>query len=344
MYESLSSSYTYYIPPEVAPFYFAENFLPDAEVSIGVEVNEKMIVTSVYKNSSAANAGILRGDSVIAIDGNPVVNKGAFDKLASGEEGDELSLTVYRSGIEITVKLNFAKVVLPTVFLDSVENIPKIRITGFEQNLTANEFREALELTKGATSTIIDLRGNPGGNIDELLNVAELFLNKGDTILFVDYTDYEEGSDSQLLLRDLITASETGLGADRYYVFLVNSNTASCSEYLLAAVTANKKSPLIGSPTYGKGIGVYVMETNLHGISSIESMLFYDKFGETFHAKGFVPDYAATNEVEIFNKALEFIEVRQQREAGYGVYNNSKFLKKSYTKSFEKIGAYKWIK
>lgn len=342
MYETLSSSYTNYIPPEYAMYYFSQIFLPKIEMGIGIEIDENLIVSQVYANSPAHEAGLLRGDSIVAVNGNPIFNVSAFEKLASGEEGEIVELEFMRGDGVFIVEIELKEFVMPTVFVDSIDNVPVIKITSFEFELTDVEFEKALEETKDAKATIIDLRDNRGGEFDACISMAAMLLNKGDTIIRMEETDYDEIQDDQIVVHETMMADKKGLGADRYYVFLANANTASCSETFLSGVSSNKKSPIIGLKTYGKGIGTWSEVTPNAGIYSIYAIHVYDKFGESFHARGFEPDYKTSDEEEMFDKALEFIEVKQQREAGYGKYDNSAFLKKESAKTREKPGMYKW--
>ncbi len=344
MYETLSDNFTYYIPPEFALDYMNTFGFdgPEVEVGLGLLVSENLKVRSVFPESPASNAGMLRGDSIIAVDSVNISKKETFDLLTNKSLGDSVELTVLRDTAELSFKLAMAEIVAPTVFVDSIKDVPYIQITTFSSetysgNSTYTEFLKALKQTQGAAATILDLRGNLGGDIDMCVNVTSELLSANDTILMFR----EKGSEGF----DSVTykADKDGLGASRYYVVLANEETASCSEMLIAAVTTNKQFPVIGSNTFGKGIGQYIFITYAYGIASITAMQAFDKNGESYHDLGFAPDYVAEEESEILAKALEFIEVEQKREAGFGTGSGAKVLAKVVSSKFSKpiSGAYR---
>lgn len=349
MYQRMSDYYTYYFPPEYVESVFDDYFEPAKEYGLGLELNDNLVVMQSYKNGPAERAGVRRGDTLKTVDGISISEVGTFDRLTRGEEGDKIKLGLVRGDSSYQVTVVLSEVVLPTVFVDSLENIPLIRVVKFEDESadggTANEFENAIRQTDGAKATIIDLRGNPGGSINACLGAAEVLLHAGDTLVISETSGSQDDEKFQNVVKQSFIADKDGLGVNRYYVFLADSNSASCSETFMVAVTTNKKSPMIGLATYGKGIAQYYVTGELiYGLASITVLQFFDKYGETYHLKGLRPDYETGDEKEAFAKALEFIEVEQHREAGYGSVNKERFLKKtSGEKRFEKSGAYKFV-
>lgn len=350
MYQEMSSAYTYYIPPELVEYFYANYFGPESMVGIGIQVSEALEITQVYADGPAEKGGILRGDTIKSIDDVPIVKRESLERLLKGDIGDKVTLGIARGDSTFEVSLTFSEIVLPTVFLDSVQGVPRIRITSFETETagglsTSKEFENALKQTEGAEASIIDLRGNGGGAGEECFAISEMFLGRGDTLLLIDEATYEESTDSQVIVREKYMADKNGIGKDRYYVFLADSGTASCAEIVLLAATSNMQSPIIGRNTYGKAIGLQMEQGEItYGISVIVASMIYGKDGETYHAKGFAPDYETDDEEEAFAKALEFIEVEQRREAGYGKENMQKFLKKEHnSKAIGDLGMYKIV-
>lgn len=350
MYQKMSSAYTYYIPPELVEYFYVNYLGQESMVGIGIQVSEALEITQVYADGPAEKGGILRGDTVKSIDDVPIVKRESLERLLKGDIGDKVTLGIARGDSTFEVSLTFSEIVLPTVFLDSVQGVPRIRITSFETETagglsTSKEFENALKESDGAKTSIIDLRGNTGGVIDECLAVSEMLLGKDDTLMFIDVVMYNEAIDSQMIVRETLMTETDGVGKGRYYVFLADSGTGSCSEFFLLAATSNMQSPIIGRNTYGKAIGQQIEQGEItYGISVIVASMMYGKDGETYHAKGFVPDYETDDEEEAFAKALEFIEVEQRREAGYGKENMQKFLKKEHnSKAIGDLGMYKIV-
>lgn len=347
MYSMLSDSFTYYIPPELLQLFIEMMFGMPTEVGTGLELNDSLFVTRVYKESPADIAQVEVGDLILAVDEIPIKQKGTFERLATGEIGDEINLTLLRDEDTISLSLVLEEFTLPTVFVDSVEGVPVIHVTEFSSETiggsTYKEWIAALEQTHGAKATIIDLRGNLGGDVEICMDMASELLHKNDTLVIMQATDWNEKEEKQVKGLEPILATTEGIGVERYYVFLADTASASCSEMMLAAVVQNKKSPIVGMQTYGKGIMQYLGLTPAEGLYSVTVAEFLDKNGEAFHRKGFEPDFYSENEDEIFAKALEFIEVEQEREAGFGK-EHSLFKKASGkpTKAL-KPGAYRFI-
>ena len=124
------------------------------------------------------------------------------------------------------------------------------------------------------------------------------------------------------------TTTQDGLGKDRYYVFLADSNSASCAERLMSSVTVNKKSPVAGLTTYGKGIGQRVFLTASQGLALITGLQSIDKDGDVFHKVGIVPDFVSGDPDEQMAKALEWAKDGSMvRTAGYGTTSTNHFAK-----------------
>ena len=345
MYMNLSDLYTSYIPPEYFESFYSSLFEATSNVGIGIEFNDSLFITQVYPESPASKAKIKKGDKIIAIDGIEIEKKETAERLLTGSVADEIELSVYDGDSVKNLDLVFEEVILPTVFVDSVGQIPRIRITEFSDETYANfntykEWMQALNETSGAKAMMIDLRNNPGGDAEMCLNMASELLHKNDTVAITVNAVFNEETEKQEKDTTVYAASTDGLASDRYVVFLANSETASCSEVLMQAAIANKKSPIVGETTYGKAVGLEVFITYATGIAIIANSLLYDKDFNTYNARGFAPDYESTDEEEILAKALEFIEVKQTREASYG--DTFKALAKTSKngKNIEKPGFY----
>ena len=111
---------------------------------------------------------------------------------------------------------------------------------------------------------------------------------------------------------------------------------------MMAALTQNKKTPVIGMRSYGKGIMQNLGLTPAEGLYSVTTAEILDKDGNSIHQKGFEPDFYSEDEEEFFAKALELIELEQEREAGYGSKTLVKKTKTKKSTRWEKPGAYRF--
>jgi C-terminal processing protease CtpA/Prc len=118
------------------------------------------------------------------------------------------------------------------------------------------------------------------------------------------------------------TATKDGIGRNRYYVLMSSDSSASCAEDVLSAVSVNKKTPIVGVTSYGKGIGQGVFtgkEYGIRGLALITAMQGFDKNGESYHDVGIVPDYEILDPDEQMAKAVELAKgATELRTAGYG--------------------------
>lgn len=342
MYSEMSCPFTRYFDPSYAEYIYSLLMESEEEVGIGVSVQEEgttLSVSRVYAKSPAEKAGLMEGDVIVSIDGAAVSSKKAFNKLTSGEKGDEVTVVVLRGEEEKTFNIALDEYLTPTVNLTYEDSIPVIQITEFtgttvSDSGTYGEFLEALRKTEGAKSTIIDLRGNPGGDTDHCNNISAEMLSKGDTIIIDVETNVDSivrgGQIEYIQKFDTTTyvAETDGIAKDRYYVLLADTNSASCAEVVLSAITVNKKAPVVGQVSYGKGIGQYVMETLAGGIALITGLQGIDKNGDVYHKVGILPDYPIDDPDEQMAKAVELAkEATEKRTAGYGTESTGHFAK-----------------
>lgn len=349
MYGEMTDKFTQYFPPEYYDVIMDQLVYSESIIGLGFEIDSTLKVTQVYENGPAEKKGLLRGDSVLMVDSIPVTSESIFDRLINGKLQDEVKLTVQRGSIVISINITIDYLSMPTVFLDSAQGIPLITITGFidstaNPNGTLAEFKNALQKTAGAAATIIDLRGNPGGSVDHCIAMAGELLKAKDTVIVEVATYPDTLNNVQLRDTTAYVTKSKGIGQGRYYVFLQDKNSASCSEILVAGVVSNTKSPVVGTISYGKGIGQYYFITFLSGIAGITSFQFLDRSFESYHHYGIKPDFEIEGEKEALVKAVELAQAKTfKRTAGYGD-QYILFAKKSIgtkEKAQEKSGAFK---
>jgi C-terminal processing protease CtpA/Prc len=260
--------------------------------------------------------------------------------MCTGNIGDIIKIAVNRNDEVVVIPVTVAEYNEPSVKLYYKDSIPVIQIkqfvvTSISDSGSYGEFVTALKKTEGAKSTIIDLRGNPGGETNQCNNMAAELLADGDTIvndIQAEVDSVFEGKDWRYFQRlDTIsyTVSGDGIGKDRYYVFMADTGSASCAETMLSALTANRHVPVVGQLTYGKGIGQAVIDSTLnYGLALITALQGFDKNWESYHDLGIVPDFEINDPDEQMAKAVELAKEAQfVRAAGYGTQKLNHFSK-----------------
>jgi carboxyl-terminal processing protease len=243
--------HTVYLTPE--EFQSGRDALDGLVTGIGVVVDRRAgtsRIISVIDGSPADRAGIRAGDVITTV-GGQFTDRLPIDELIDlvrGDTGTTVRLGIQRAGeaerIEVTIER--ASVVVPPASWARVpgSNVAVVRIVQFSVG-SGRETREAIQdvLATGATGIVLDLRGNPGGLVDEAIAVAGAFIAKG-----VAYQ--ERGRNDQTVD---VPIRGSLIDPDIPLVVLVDYGSASAAEILAAALRDNDRARLIGEQTYGTG-------------------------------------------------------------------------------------------
>ena len=265
MLEALDDPYATYVPPSFNDEF--EKQLTGEYVGIGAEVNQVhgvFTIVTPMDDSPAFRAGIMSGDKVIAIDGEPTEGETVDESIGRllGEEGTEVVLSIDRMGEPIEITIVRATIKSRAVrgfrrlpdadaswdyMLDPVRSIGYVRISQFTPSV-ADEFAEALhQLNAGDAGAlnglVIDLRWNPGGLLDQAIRMADSLLAEG-VIVSTNGRAYEER---------IARARPEGTLPDFPIAVLVNNQSASASEVLAGALVENNRAIVVGERTFGKG-------------------------------------------------------------------------------------------
>lgn len=259
-------------------------------VGVGLYISQNMktneiLVIGVIEDSPANKAGILVGDVIKKVDNVEYTgeNLTQASNHMKGIEGTKVKVTVVREGKEIDFDILREKIKFKCVKSEKLENnIGYIRISSFDGGCAEDFKNEYNNLSsQGIKSLIIDLRNNGGGLVDQSLEIAEMIVQKGDTMLITkDKKNKEELSISK---KDPIINVPI--------VILVNEYTASASEILTAAVRENTNAKVVGTQTYGKGViqGIYLFDDKKTGLKITMQEYFTPKHNK-LHKIGITPD------------------------------------------------------
>lgn len=253
MLESLDP-YTNYIPEDDI-----ENFrtLSTGQYGgIGAQtrrINGKLYVRMIFDEAPAHKGGLKIGDEIVAINDIPIkgLSRNEVSKLMKGQINTSVSLMVnrYNEPDNITLQFKRGKITIESVpYFGMVDSeIGYLKLTEFTMH-AGREVKNAVEDLKkqGANKIILDLRGNPGGLLIEAVNIVNVFIPKGEEIVFTKGKIKENNSSYKTL--------NSAVDADIPLVVLINSGSASASEIVSGAVQDLDRGVLVGERSYGKGL------------------------------------------------------------------------------------------
>lgn len=285
MVKSLGDPYSVYLDKE--------NFAKLSEVTegsfggIGIVFGKRgddYVVISAIPDNPGALAGIKSGDIILAVDGTDTKNldmTGVADKIR-GKQGTEVVLLLKsKDGEQKTVRVVRSDIKTPSVGGQMLPGtkIGYIRITVFNENTGADFKKEYAKLeADGMQATILDLRGNPGGILDDGVAVAGMLVPKGPIVSLV----YKNGDKY---------VEQSSLEKVKYpLAVLVDHGTASAAEIVAGAVKDTKAGRIFGVKTFGKGSvqGVYRIDQNT--ALKITTAKYYTPSGVSIHNVGIEPD------------------------------------------------------
>ncbi len=293
MTAAVGDPYTAYYPKEEFDSY--KDNIVSSYVGIGAYLgadveNDRLVIISPMVASPAEKAGLKAGDILLSIDGNNYKSSQlseAATYLKKGKEGTSVLMKVEREGKIHEIKITREVVNKISVQSEMLkENVGYIRITGFESDMgngdknTYDDFCENLDALKtaGMKSLVIDLRDNPGGDLNVVCKIADKLLPEG----LITYTEDKNGN------REERKSDKEFL--DVPIAVIVNGGSASASEVLTGALRDNKKATVIGTKTYGKGIVQTVYPFADGSGMSITTAKYYVPSGVCIHGIGIEPD------------------------------------------------------
>lgn len=285
--ESLKDPYTVYFNKDQM-----KSFMEKSEgsyVGIGVTVNTDnnglLTIIEPFEDSPAQQVGMKKGDKIVKVDDTDVTairDENMIISMIKGTENTKVKITVYRPDEDKYFQFDVTRKRIKTSNIKSEimdENIGYIKLVMFDSEI-AKYFKSDLDkmLKKNIKGLIIDLRDNPGGSYEQVVEIADRLLPEGTIV----YTEDRAG------VKQVKMSNKAGLNLP--LVILTNGNSASASEILAGAVKDHAAGTLVGTKTFGKGL---VQELRLledgSGIKVTISRYFTPS-GVCIHGVGVKPD------------------------------------------------------
>jgi len=271
---------------------------------IGVTIVQRrngVYVQSAVEGTPAARAGIRYGDRIIEVDGKDARNWSSeqVSKNVRGGRGEPVQIKVERAGSEAPLYFTIVRDAVP---LPSIRNAYIFRpgtgyigLTGGFQNSSDKELREALDKlkTQGMRQLILDLRNNPGGLLNQAIDVASEFLPRGVEIVRVKgRSEYSVP----------IVYKSTGSDPDYVpIVVLINRGSASASEIVAGAIQDHGRGLIVGETSFGKGLVQKVFPLPFNTGLTLTTARYYTPYGRSLqrdYSSGSIYDYYARHDLE----------------------------------------------
>jgi carboxyl-terminal processing protease len=296
MIDALDDPYAAYLDPETYRVEVEDRGGSFEGVGARVAVKDDMvIILSPLSDSPAEKAGLRPGDAILAVDGESTMGLNLYEVVmrVRGPAGTTVSLSILHEGDEqpVTIDVTRAKIDVPSVVLRGIleGNVAHVEIEEFNED-TDEEFGAMLaRVQEGeAKGMILDLRYNPGGLLDTVVNITSYFLEDGLVL-------YEVDSDGE---RTNWSVRKVGKTTKVPVVVLVNEYSASGSEVLAGALRDRGRAILVGEKTFGKG-SVNTMHPMSDGSAVYYTIArWYTPNGTLIEGQGLQPDFVVESEAD----------------------------------------------
>ncbi len=261
---------------------------------LGIEVTQEngfIKVISPIDETPAARAGVKAGDLITHLNGNSVQGLSLQEAVEQmrGERGSSLKITIRREGTDRPIELSLTReVIRPQVVRFRMEgpDIGYIRLTSFNEQTDAGLRRAVTSLrgqagAGGLKGIVLDLRNNPGGLLDQAVQVSDDFLEQGEIVS----TRARRSEDAQ---RWNAKAGDITQGVP--LVVLINGGSASASEIVAGALQDHRRAIVLGVKSFGKGSVQTVMPIPGNGAIRLTTARYYTPSGRSIQGTGIEPD------------------------------------------------------
>lgn len=291
---SLGDKYAYYLSPEQHEDKQMQKNGEKVILGIVFEVTDNMLyVAELTEGAPAESAGIKIGDKLVSINGVKIRDVNAYNEFFSVEtfkDNQEVAVVVERDKKEIEYKIVAKKTSFELCTSRMIDKILYIKLSTFS-NKSANELKEVIKnISPDCEGIVLDLRNNGGGELTALEKIAGHFI--GDKMI----AEFRYKNDTEKCL-----AAKTDITTDLPLTVLVNKKSASASECLTGALQCYGRATIVGTTTFGKGIGQSTYLCPNGGYVTFTSSKYYLPNGECIHEIGITPDIEVELPEEVLN-------------------------------------------
>ncbi len=258
---------------------------------LGIEITVKdrtLTVVAPIEGTPADRAGLAAGDRIVRIDGKPTKDLTLMEAVRRlrGPKGSKVTIGVLRDGWTEPKDFEIVREVIQVKSIrskDLGEGIGYIRINSFQER-TGKDLERAIDqlMKDGAKAFVLDLRNNPGGLLNQAVFVSDLFLDKGQLIVYTS---------GRMKNQDLRFTAEHSSNFPKFpMVVLVNAGSASASEIVAGALQDHKRAVVLGTKTFGKGSVQTVIPLSDGSGLRLTTAKYFTPKGRSIHGTGIEPD------------------------------------------------------
>src|SRR5688572_14074999 len=264
-----------------------------------VQHRDGVYVQSAVEGAPAGRLGLRYGDRIVEVDGQDARDwtSEQVSKKVRGPQGEPVTIKVDRAGSEAVLTFTIIRDSVP---LPSIRNAYMLRpgtgyvgLTGGFQSTSDEELRDAIKKLKGdgMRQLILDMRGNPGGLLNQAIDVASEFLPRGKVVVSVKgRTDYSE---------PIVYKSSGANPEDVPLVILINRGSASASEIVAGAIQDHGRGLIVGETSFGKGLVQHVFQLPFNTGLTLTTARYYTPYGRSLqrdYSSGSLYDYYTRHE------------------------------------------------
>lgn len=297
----VGDQYTQYITSEE---YASFTEMSEGEYKgIGIEIiqNEKgIVITDVFEGTPAEKSGFLIGDVITKIDGVETKDKTSSEVASlvkNRKDENNVVIDILRDENPVTIDVKCDNIVTTNASQKMIGDISYIRISMFEGHCT-KQLKEALKATKenNAKGIVFDVRSNPGGALNIILDCVDMILDEGTILTIKDKKGHED-----------VYKAKDEEKIDLPMIILTNGSTASAAEVFASSLHDNGKAKIVGTKTYGKGVVQSVFDLGDNSIAKITTAKYFTPNNVCIDKIGITPDEVVELEEEYNNISIKQI-------------------------------------
>ncbi len=245
-----------------------------------------LTVIAPLEGTPAYKAGVKSGDNILKINNESTLSMSIDDaiNLMRGKPKTPIQITVVRKNEPKPLVFNIIRDIIkvPSVYVKKIKETPYlyVRVSGFDKNVTKSVL-DGLKANPKVKGIVLDLRGNPGGLLNQAVGLSNLFVKEGILV-----SQKGKNKEENLEYKANGRAPYTNLPI----AVLVNGGSASASEIVAGALQDHKRAVIIGEKTFGKGSVQMLLPVNKDEAIKITTARYYLPSGRTIQAKGITPD------------------------------------------------------